>query len=181
MSQPFEAARNTAPRKGSGRITLLLFLGFVGFELFKTIRFRAPKHIDVTQLKLVDLQSQPIPASAFANKAVLLNYWAPWCGPCKLELPWLAQLQREHPNDLLIIGVVDDPQDYADAITTMRSSGAVYPLAQLSRPMADAVGEMHTVPTTFYLSRSGRVLHAINGTVPETVLRHWVNDAIAEK
>ncbi|SEG33324.1 cytochrome c biogenesis protein CcmG, thiol:disulfide interchange protein DsbE [Bryocella elongata] len=173
------ATGRSEPRKGTGRVTLLLFLTFVGFEVWKTIHFRAPKQIDVVQLHLRDLRGAPISNATFAGKAVLLNYWAPWCGPCKLELPWLAQLQREHADDLVIVGIVDDPQDYQDAVAYMQSKGATYPLAQLSPEMHDAVGDMHTVPTTFYLSRNGHVMHSINGVVPETVLKHWVNEIIA--
>jgi len=182
MTQEIPATTNAAkPRKGTGRITLLLFVALIGFEVWKTVRFGTPKKIEVTELHLRDLRGVPIASETFAGKAVLLNYWAPWCGPCKLEIPWLAELQREHPNDLVIVGIVDDPQDYQGALAYMQAKGATYPLAQLSPETHAALGEMHTVPTTFYLSRSGHVLHAINGVVPQSVLKHWVKDAIAAK
>lgn len=175
------APEKPAPRKGSARVAFLLFAVLIGFELLKSIRFHAPKQMDVGALHLRDLRGRPLPPETFAGKAVLLNYWAPWCGPCKLEIPWLAELQRAHPDDLVVLGVVDDPQDYADALLYMQQHGATYPLVQLSAETLAATGPMHTVPTTFYLSRSGKVLHAIDGVVPKPVLMHWGNDAIAAR
>jgi thiol-disulfide isomerase/thioredoxin len=167
------------PRWSSRAVVFALFLAFAALEIFKTIHFHAPKQIDVASLHLVTLDGAPIAMQSLAGKAVILNYWAPWCGPCKLELPWLAELQRKHPSDLLILGIVDDPQDYQAAAILARGDGVSYPQLQLTRSILDATGAVDTLPTTFYIGRNGSVLHAINGVVPKLVMEHWVSEAIA--
>src|SRR5260370_42506968 len=58
---------------------------------------------------LESLDGNTVRLSDFHGKAVLLNFWATWCGPCKIEMPWFEQLQRQYgPQGLQVIGIAMD-------------------------------------------------------------------------
>jgi thiol-disulfide isomerase/thioredoxin len=58
---------------------------------------------------LESLEGKNIQLSAYKGQAVLLNFWATWCGPCKIEMPWFVDLQKEYgPQGLQIVGVAMD-------------------------------------------------------------------------
>jgi thiol-disulfide isomerase/thioredoxin len=76
----------------------------------------APVNFTVKDLNGIDVN-----LASFKGKVVLLNFWATWCGPCKLEIPWLVELQTRYKDDLVVLGFsVDDTvekmQPYATAM-----------------------------------------------------------------
>jgi len=56
-------------------------------------------------IRLPDLKGDEVDVHQFLGKRVLLNFWTTWCPACLLELPLLCELQRRHPDDLVVIGI----------------------------------------------------------------------------
>jgi thiol-disulfide isomerase/thioredoxin len=160
------------------RIPALLILGFLSFRLFQIERFKAPKHVDLAALKIASLDGSPIPMNAIAGKAIVLNFWAPWCPPCRVETPWLQQLQATHPDNVLVIGVVADADQYVQAKSFMASRGVTYPLARETSSIDNAFGTITGLPTTLYIAPSGLVVHAVSGLIPKPLMTRYVDDAL---
>lgn len=132
-------------------------------------------------LRLTALDGDPIEPLAVRGKAIVLNFWAPWCPPCRLEIPWLEKLQKQNLGKLVVVGVVADPTQYARAPAFMRVRGVTYLLAQDTPALADVFGKITALPTTFYISPSGHVVHSVTGIVPEYIMRRYAHDAIASR
>ena len=61
---------------------------------------------------LVDLQGKKVSLADYKGKAVLLNFWATWCGPCKLEIPWLEKLRDQYKSQgFEVLGIESDNYD----------------------------------------------------------------------
>ncbi len=69
------------------------------------------------EFQLSDLRGQTVSLSQFKGKVVILDFWATWCGPCRLSMPMLEKLQLEHPKDLKLLAINleegrDEVRDY---------------------------------------------------------------------
>ena len=89
-----------------------------------------PGH-DAPDFVLTDLQGNTVKLSDLRGKAVVLNFWATWCPPCKEEIPWLVDLQKRYGSQgLQIVGISMDDGDPKDVVKF-----AAETLHQLSHPL----------------------------------------------
>jgi len=138
-------ATKSKPRINGGRLTAGDVTGAVApeFEL-KVLAGGAGK-----TLKLSDLK----------GKAVIVNFWATYCVPCKTEMPELERLQTEYAGQgLQILGVTKD-DDTEKAISEFsRKMGVNYPVLLGTEKVEDLYGGIDGLPTTFFIDRSGKVV-----------------------
>ncbi len=161
--------------------TVILLLAVFLQRRFSPQPPQPPTRANARSFVLTGLDGRPISPDRYAGKAILLNYWAPWCPPCRVEIPWLQKLQAANRDSLVVVGVVDDSSEYTHAATMMRQKGITYLLARDSPSLQQAFGEPRMLPTTFYLSPSSHVVHTVTGLVPESMMRRYTADAIGQK
>jgi thiol-disulfide isomerase/thioredoxin len=113
---------------------------------------------------LESLESKTVHLSDFRGKAVLLNFWATWCQPCKIEMPWFEQLQRQYgPQGLQVIGVAMDDADKEDIAKFAKNLGVEHPILLGKENVGEAYGGVQFLPATFYVGRDGRVVDKVFG------------------
>jgi cytochrome c biogenesis protein CcmG/thiol:disulfide interchange protein DsbE len=133
-------------------------------------------------LKVVGAHGKPIRLSSLKGKAVLLNFWATWCGPCKIEMPWLVELQNKYgPQGLQVVGVaMDDAGE--KAITTFAHKMHVnYLILQGTEAVADMYGGLDGLPTTFFLDRSGTVVDQAMGLESESLIEDSIKKSLGNE
>jgi cytochrome c biogenesis protein CcmG/thiol:disulfide interchange protein DsbE len=112
---------------------------------------------------LTDLQGKPLQLTTFHGKVVLLDYWATWCAPCKIEVPHLVELQKKYgPQGLQIIGISMD-DDSATVKTFAHEFVVNYPIALGSAQLAQAYGGVLGLPVAFLVDRDGRIVKRMDG------------------
>ncbi|GAC1516369.1 MAG: TlpA disulfide reductase family protein [Terriglobales bacterium] len=175
-----KAVPSTTQARGhwARRAPALILFALFSFLYLKRQIFKAPKQVDVSALKLVTIDGDLLPITQLRGKAVVLNFWAPWCGPCRVETPWLGKLQRSHPNDLVVVGVVADAGQYPEATAFMKKQGVSYPIVRDTAEVDAVFGNVAGLPTTFYIAPEGRVVHTASGLIPEFLMQHYASDAI---
>jgi thiol-disulfide isomerase/thioredoxin len=108
---------------------------------------------------LKDMNGKDVTLSQYKGKVILLNFWATWCGPCKLEIPVFSSLQEKYGKDgLQVLGLsVDDPLD--KLIPYVKEFKMSYPVLQgLGHDdVQDAFGPILGIPVTFVISRDGKI------------------------
>lgn len=110
------------------------------------------------QLKVLEGKGQTLTLSSLKGKAVLLNFWATWCEPCKIEMPWLIDLQKKYgPQGLQIVGIAMDDTDEKTISDFTHKMGVNYPVVIGTEKVADLYGGIDGMPTLFYVDRSGKI------------------------
>ncbi len=139
---------------------------------------------------LTDTKGQKVSLSDFRGKAVVLDFWATWCAPCKIEIPWLVQFNGEYAGKgLQIIGVSEDDldlenkaelakekQDITDKAAQMKIN---YPVLFDDTNISTPYGGIDGLPTTFFINREGKVVASTVGLVPREEMEANIKKALS--
>jgi cytochrome c biogenesis protein CcmG/thiol:disulfide interchange protein DsbE len=122
-----------------------------------------------------------VPLASFRGKAVLLNFWATWCGPCKIEMPWLVDLQKRYgPQGLQIVGVAMDDTSNKEIADFAHKMGVNYVVLKGTEKVGDLYGGIDRLPLTYYLDRSGKVVDETVGLAGESVIEDAIKKALQQ-
>ncbi len=113
---------------------------------------------------LRDLAGNVISLSQLRGKVVMLNFWATWCGPCRVEMPAMEQLYRTLPRDAFeILAVSTDSQGAAVTRPFQKRMGVTFPILHDSEYRVGLAYGARTIPITFMVDRHGVVRQKIFG------------------
>ncbi len=130
---------------------------------------------------LDSLDGKTVHLSDFRGKGVLLNFWATWCQPCKIEMPWFAELQKQYgPQGLQIVGVAMDDASPKEIGEFAHDLGVNYPILVGKEAVGDAYGGVQFLPATFYIGRDGKVVDKVFGLKGRGEIEENIKKALAE-
>jgi thiol-disulfide isomerase/thioredoxin len=107
---------------------------------------------------LKDLNGRPFNLASLAGHVVLLDFWATWCGPCRVEIPGFVDLQaKDHARGLDVVGVMTH-DEFSKAPAFVREMGITYPILDGTEDMrlAHALGVRTALPMSVLIGRDGR-------------------------
>jgi peroxiredoxin len=117
--------------------------------------------------------------SDLRGKAVLLNFWATWCGPCKIEMPWFVDLQNQYrAQGLQIVGVAMDDASKADIAKFAKDMGVNYPILIGKEAVGDQYGGVPALPETFLIGRDGKIVDKIIGLRGKSEIEDSIKKAL---
>jgi thiol-disulfide isomerase/thioredoxin len=117
-----------------------------------------------TELTLKDINGREIRLSNYRGKIVLVNFWATWCPPCRVEVPDLIRLQRDYRSrGLQVIGVTYPPQKLAEVRRFVRRAKVNYPVALGTKETLLRFTRSETLPMTIIIGTDGRIRDIIEG------------------
>ena len=129
---------------------------------------------------LASLDGKTLKLSDYKGKAVLLNFWATWCEPCKIEMPWFVQLQQQYgPQGLQVLGVAMDDTDPQDIKQFAQKMGVNYPIVVGKETVGDQYGGIPYLPSTFYINRDGKVVDRVFGLVSRSEIEDNIKKALS--
>jgi cytochrome c biogenesis protein CcmG/thiol:disulfide interchange protein DsbE len=115
--------------------------------------------------------------SSLRGKAVVLNFWASWCYPCKKEAPALEAAAKKWQGRAIVVGV--DINDFSsDARRFMRRHGITYPVAHDNHNVTAPKYGYLALPETFFVDLRGRVVGHVPGQVSAEDLRQGIENAL---
>jgi cytochrome c biogenesis protein CcmG/thiol:disulfide interchange protein DsbE len=140
---------------------------------------------------LTNLQGKKVSLSDYKGKAVQLNFWATWCAPCKIETPWLIELEKQYaPKGFEILAVSfddldkDDPKllakDKADIVKGAQALKISYPVLIDGDSISKAYGDVEVFPTSFWVDRSGTVVAYSAGLTSKSDLEENIKKSLGE-
>jgi cytochrome c biogenesis protein CcmG, thiol:disulfide interchange protein DsbE len=167
VADPQASARSPLKR-GAELVALAAVLGLLGLLIWKVVNqehSKIPQQVSKGQHPVAPDFELPrldgpgtLALASLRGKAVVLNFWASWCGPCRDEVPALERAwKRYRQRGLVMLGI--DQQDLAsDARSFARKYGITYPIVKDIRGRVVARYGLTGVPETFFINRRGRVV-----------------------
>jgi thiol-disulfide isomerase/thioredoxin len=146
-------------------VALMLYVGYhkarrPGASLTQHLTQSSP----APDFALESLDGKTMRLSDFRGKAVLLNFWATWCGPCKIEMPWFVDFQKQYgAQGLQIVGVAMDDASKEDISKFAKDMGVNYPILIGKESVGDQYGGVPALPETFLIGRDGKLMDKIIG------------------
>jgi len=118
---------------------------------------------------LEDLSGKKVSLASYRGKAVLINFWATWCGPCKIETPWLVELRNQYASKgFEVLGVSLDDLDTDDKKMLANEKRDIakfaaqehmqYPVLIDGASIDKPYGGLDALPTSYFVDRSGKVV-----------------------
>ncbi len=136
-----------------------------------------PANFDFT---LQDMNGEDVSFAELQGKVVLLNFWATWCGPCKIEVPWFVEFAEQYGADgLVVAGVsIDDTADKIQEFATQYDVN--YPmLVGLGRDdFMESYGPIWGVPMTFFIDREGTLCRTHAGIAAREEFEKDITDLL---
>ncbi len=121
---------------------------------------------------LTDTQGKKVSLADYKGRPVLVNFWATWCGPCKLEMPWLADLRTKYAGQgFEVLGVSADDLSAgakaagqkAEIASTAAKYHANYPVLVGGGAITDSYGGIDVLPQSFYVDKTGKIVAVLTG------------------
>ena len=140
-------------------------------------------------IELEDVAGKKVALAEFKGKAVLINFWATWCAPCKIETPWLVDLRNQYgPQGFEVLGISADDIDRNNAKRFGEEKDEIaefttkmhipYPVLIDGATLSDAYGGLDELPMSFYVDRNGVVVAAQMGLTSKSEIEGNIKKAM---
>lgn len=147
---------------------------------------------DIRETKVKTLDGGSLKLADYKNKVVVVNIWATWCGPCRLEMPDLVKLSHEYKSrGLVVLGVATTYNESNDAervknfIKTQKVDYKIlWDDGALAGPLVQSVNGRGVIPQSFVISRDGKIVKHFQGFSPMStpaLMRQAVEEALDDK
>ena len=115
---------------------------------------------------LTDADGRKVKLSDYKGKVVLLNFWATWCGPCKLEIPWFVEFEKTFKDKgFAVLGVSMDEEGWEIVKPYIQQKQVNYRMMVATEEVAQKYGGVEALPTTFIIDRQGKIASTHVGLV----------------
>jgi peroxiredoxin len=117
----------------------------------------ATRH-NAPEFALKDAQGNTVHLSDYKGKVVLVDFWATWCGPCNIEIPWFTQFERKYKDrGFEVVGVSMDESGWKAIVPFAEKKKINYRIVLGDEVTGDQYGGIQALPTAFIIDREGRI------------------------
>lgn len=188
-----------AERKNPGRVQSLgLLVVGLGLILVAVVAFLAipkaqaevqqisssalPVTVDypAPEVRITDLNNNPVALSDFKGQVVLYNAWATWCPPCKEEMPTLNAYYLAHKKDGFVVVAIEDGEPLAEVAEFVKTFGLSFPVWPDLKWVATTAFKTDVLPSSFVIDRNGQVRLEWKGPISRDVLEKYVTPVIRQ-
>ena len=163
---------------GLASLLALLFWADKRFPAVRNQEMKTTESVGASPMETIhikDLQDHDVTLADYKGKVVLVNFWATWCEPCQIEIPWMMEFQQKYgPRGFTILGVSMDEDGKKTVAPFLEKSrfdldgqkqAMNYPILLGNDAIAAKFDGILGLPTSMLFSRDGRKIKTITGLV----------------
>lgn len=145
---------------------------------------------EIREMKVKTLDGGSLKLADYKNKVVVLNIWATWCGPCRLEMPELIKMSNEYKSrGLVVLGLASAYRETEEQVKEyVQSQKIPYKVlwdgGTLEAPLVELVQGQSVIPQSFVISRDGKIIkhfQGFNAMSTPTLMRQAVEEALDDR
>jgi len=115
---------------------------------------------------LAALTGQQAALSQYKGQVVMVNFWATWCGPCQIEIPWFIDFQQQYKDsNFAVLGISMDDDGWTSVKPYVEKKKINYRMMIGTEELSQLYGGVDSLPTTFIIDREGRVASKHEGLI----------------
>ncbi|MCW5963447.1 MAG: TlpA family protein disulfide reductase [Bryobacterales bacterium] len=146
-----------------------------------TLKAEADRN-EAPDFSLVDAGGQTVKLSELKGKVVLLNFWATWCAPCRIEIPWFVDMEREFKDQgFAVVGVSMDEDGWEVVKPFISDMKVNYRMVLGTEELAQLYSGVQALPTSFVIDRNGRIASTHMGIVSRSVFEEEIRALLQNK
>src|SRR5580693_6409088 len=139
----------------------------------------ASERREAPDFALKDADGKTVHLSEYRGKVVLLDFWATWCDPCRLEIPWFMDLERKNKDrGFEVLGVSMDDEGWEVVKPFMKSVGMNYRVVIGNDETTQMYGGVDSLPSTFLIDRQGKIAAIHIGLASRKVFEDGVEELL---
>ena len=133
------------------------------------------------EFALKDVNGMTVRLSDYRGKVVLLNFWATWCSPCKVEIPWFMEFEQQNKDrGFAVVGIAMDEEGWDVVRPFLAEMRVNYRTLKGDDMMAQLYGGVDSLPTTFLIDRQGRIASVHMGLISRHIYQNEIQELLTD-
>lgn len=129
---------------------------------------------------LADVEGNAVALDQFIGRPLILNFWATWCGPCRIEMPHLQKTFTAHQDDGLVILALNQDETAAEVTQFFDEFGLTFtPLLDEGKATSENYGVGRILPTTFFINTKGEITAIHHGPMTQSQIDGYLTETPA--
>lgn len=163
-------------------IALIVFLGWRIWPQIGAAAGIASDNAPLQPFELRTLDGALVSDSTLRGHVALVNYWATWCGPCRIEMPGFQRIyDRYRGRGFTILGISTDAGGPSVVRPYLAEHGITYPVAMAAGGPVGGFSAATVLPTSYLVDRNGRIRYEVKGIFAPVALEQAVQRLLDEK
>ena len=168
---------------------LVLAAAFLGYRLLTTI-YSPEDTVEVSiqadaapDFTVYDEDNNPVTLSEKIGTPIVLNFWATWCGPCQMEMPYFDAMARKYDGEIsfMMINLTDGQRDTVSGVKEfIKESGYSFPVYYDTTMAAAYAYSAYSIPLTVLIRPDGTVMTSHTGAMDENTLQNYLEKLLEE-
>lgn len=136
-----------------------------------------PQTVPAPDFIVYDKDGNEVKLSDYFGKPIVLNFWASWCGPCKMEMPDFDEKNKELGDEVqfLMINATGGRETLETAKQFIEKSGYTFPVFYDAEQQAAMTYQVYSLPTTYFINADGEVTAYATGAINSEILQKGID------